>query len=225
MKRTITLLLLFFALLSVSAKVKITRIDPTDWYVGMKDPTLQLMVYGEGIRDAEVSTDYPHARIDSLVRLDSPNYLLVYMNLEGAQPGEMRLQFKLNGRKLTERYVIHARAKAAEDHKGFSQADVLYLLMPDRFANGDTGNDVVKGMRDGLCDRSQPSLRHGGDLAGISRHLDYFTDLGVTALWFTPILETTRPPSSRRRVPTTAMPRPTTTASIRASAPMPTIAP
>lgn len=193
MKRTITLLLIFFALLSVSAKVKITRIDPTDWYVGMKDPTLQLMVYGEGIRDAEVSTDYPHARIDSLVRLDSPNYLLVYMNLEGAQPGEMRLQFKLNGSKLTERYVLHARAKAAEDHKGFSQADVLYLLMPDRFANGDTGNDVVKGMRDGLCDRSQPSLRHGGDLAGISRHLDYFTDLGVTALWFTPILENDAP--------------------------------
>lgn len=193
MKRTITLLLLFFTLLSVSAKVKITRIDPTDWYVGMKDPTLQLMVYGEGIRDAEVSTDYPHARIDSLVRLDSPNYLLVYMNLEGAQPGEMRLQFKLNGSKLTERYVLHARAKAAEDHKGFSQADVLYLLMPDRFANGDTGNDVVKGMRDGLCDRSQPSLRHGGDLAGISRHLDYFTDLGVTALWFTPILENDAP--------------------------------
>ena len=193
MKRTITLLLLFFALLSVSAKVKITRIDPTDWYVGMKDPTLQLMVYGEGIRDAEVSTDYPHARIDSLVRLDSPNYLLVYMNLEGAQPGEMRLQFKLNGSKLTERYVLHARAKAAEDHKGFSQSDVLYLLMPDRFANGDTGNDVVKGMRDGLCDRSQPSLRHGGDLAGISRHLDYFTDLGVTALWFTPILENDAP--------------------------------
>lgn len=193
MKRTITLLLLFFAILSVSAKVKITRIDPTDWYVGMKDATLQLMVYGEGIRDAEVSTDYPHARIDSLVRLDSPNYLLVYMNLEGAQPGEMRLQFKLNGSKLTERYVLHARAKAAEDHKGFSQADVLYLLMPDRFANGDTGNDVVKGMRDGLCDRSQPSLRHGGDLAGISRHLDYFTDLGVTALWFTPILENDAP--------------------------------
>lgn len=193
MKRTITLLLLFFALLSVSAKVKITRIDPTDWYVGMKDPTLQLMVYGEGIRDAEVSTDYPHARIDSLVRLDSPNYLLVYMNLEGAQPGEMRLQFKLNGRKLTECYVLHARAKAAEDHKGFSQSDVLYLLMPDRFANGDTGNDVVRDMRDGLCDRSQPSLRHGGDLAGISRHLDYFTDLGVTALWFTPILENDAP--------------------------------
>lgn len=193
MKRTITLLLLFFTLLSVSAKVKITRIDPTDWYVGMKDATLQLMVYGEGIRDAEVSTDYPHARIDSLVRLDSPNYLLVYMNLEGAQPGEMRLQFTLNGSKLTERYVLHARAKAAEDHKGFSQADVLYLLMPDRFANGDTGNDVVKGMRDGLCDRSQPSLRHGGDLAGISRHLDYFTDLGVTALWFTPILENDAP--------------------------------
>ena len=136
----------------------------------------------------------------------------------------MRLQFKLNGSKLTERYVLHARAKAAEDHKGFSQADVLYLLMPDRFANGDTGNDVVKGMPRRLCDRSQPSLRHGGDLAGISRHLDYFTDLGVTALWFTPILENDAPSFEQKSSSYHAMPRLTTTASIRALAPMPTIA-
>ncbi len=199
MKRSITLLILLLILLSANAKVKITRIDPTDWYVGMKDPTLQLMVYGEGIRDAQVSTDYPNARIDSLVRLDSPNYLLVYMNLQGAQPGEMKLQFSLNGQRTTEKYVLRSRTKAAEKRVGFSNADVLYLLMPDRFANGDTRNDVVKGMRDQCCDRSQPSLRHGGDLAGIARHLDYFTQLGVTALWFTPILENNSPSSEQKQ--------------------------
>ena len=199
MKRSITLLILLHILLSANAKVKITRIDPTDWYVGMKDPTLQLMVYGEGIRDAQVSTDYPNARIDSLVRLDSPNYLLVYMNLQGAQPGEMKLQFSLNGQRTTEKYVLRSRTKAAEKRVGFSNADVLYLLMPDRFANGDTRNDVVKGMRDQCCDRSQPSLRHGGDLAGIARHLDYFTQLGVTALWFTPILENNSPSTEQKQ--------------------------
>lgn len=199
MKRSITLLILLLILLSANAKVKITRIDPTDWYVGMKDPTLQLMVYGEGIRDAQVSTDYPNARIDSLVRLDSPNYLLVYMNLQGAQPGEMKLQFSLNGQRTTEKYVLRSRTKAAEKRVGFSNADVLYLLMPDRFANGDTRNDVVKGMRDQCCDRSQPSLRHGGDLAGIARHLDYFTQLGVTALWFTPILENNSPSTEQKQ--------------------------
>lgn len=199
MKRSITLLILLLILLSANAKVKITCIDPTDWYVGMKDPTLQLMVYGEGIRDAQVSTDYPNARIDSLVRLDSPNYLLVYMNLQGAQPGEMKLQFSLNGQRTTEKYVLRSRTKAAEKRVGFSNADVLYLLMPDRFANGDTRNDVVKGMRDQCCDRSQPSLRHGGDLAGIARHLDYFTQLGVTALWFTPILENNSPSSEQKQ--------------------------
>ena len=187
MKRSITLLILLHILLSANAKVKITRIDPTDWYVGMKDPTLQLMVYGEGIRDAQVSTDYPNARIDSLVRLDSPNYLLVYMNLQGAQPGEMKLQFSLNGQRTTEKYVLRSRTKASEKRVGFSNAD------------GDTRNDVVKGMRDQCCDRSQPSLRHGGDLAGIARHLDYFTQLGVTALWFTPILENNSPSTEQKQ--------------------------
>ena len=83
--------------MTVSAAVKVDRIDPTNWFVGMKNPSLQLMVYGEGIRSAEVTTDYAGVKVDSIVRLDSPNYLLVYLNLEGAQPGEMTLQFK-NGK-------------------------------------------------------------------------------------------------------------------------------
>lgn len=192
MKRTILLGLLTLQLLSMSAAVKIYKIDPTDWYVGMKNPQLQLMVYGKGIAAVkEVTIDYPGVRIDSVVRLDSPNYLLVYMNLQGAQPGTMTLKFD----KQKVDYPLKAREKKGSQHKGFTNADVLYMLMPDRFAQGAGHNPQVKGMRPYKEDRSQPSLRHGGDLNGIREHLDYFSELGVTALWLTPILENDSPDS------------------------------
>ena len=176
----------------MSAAVKIDKIDPTDWYVGMKNPQLQLMVYGKGIAAVkEVTTDYPGVCIDSVVRLDSPNYLLVYMNLQGAQPGTMTLKFD----KQKVDYPLKAREKKGSQHKGFTNADVLYMLMPDRFAQGAGHNPQVKGMRPYKEDRSQPSLRHGGDLNGIREHLDYFCELGVTALWLTPILENDSPDS------------------------------
>lgn len=179
--------------LGMNAAVKIDRVEPTDWYVGMKDPSLQLMVYGEGIREAQVSTDYPGVRVDSLVRLDSPNYLLVYLDLSGAQPGEMKLRFTLGKSKKDVSYRLKARAMAGEERKGFSNADVLYMLMPDRFAQGKDHKAQVKGMNPYVEDRSKPSLRHGGDLQGIRDHLDYFTQLGVTALWLTPVLENNSP--------------------------------
>ena len=192
MKKILTALLLGTTL-TMNAAVKIDRIEPTDWYVGMKDASLQLMVYGEGIKTADVTTDYPGAHIDSLVRLDSPNYLLVYMNLKGAQPGTMTLLFQQGKQKKKVNYTLKAREKKGYEREGFSNADVLYMLMPDRFASGRTDNDQVKGMRAYKNDRSQPSLRHGGDLEGIRQHLDYFKELGVTALWFTPVLENDSP--------------------------------
>ena len=172
----------------------VTRIDPTNWFADMQDPTLQLMVYGKDIKFADVTTDYPNVKIDSLVRLDSPNYLLVYLNLKGAKPGEVTLTFSnKNGKKTTKKFQLKAREMAGADRKGFNISDVLYMLMPDRFANGNPKNDVIKGMEDQLCNRNEPSLRHGGDLEGLRQHLDYFTDLGVTALWLTPVLENDRP--------------------------------
>ena len=190
MKKTLMTLGLGLMMATATSATTISRIDPTDWYVGMKDPSLQLMVYGKDVKNVkQVTTDYAGVKVDSIVRLDSPNYLLVYLNLQGAKAGQMTLNF--DGKKV--RYTLKNRAMRGEDHKGFSNADVLYLLMPDRFANGNPKNDVVKDMRDQTCDRTKPSLRHGGDLAGIEQHLDYFTDLGVTALWFTPILENNWP--------------------------------
>ena len=181
--------------MGAKSKTVINRIEPTDWYVGMKNPTLQLMVYGQGIRDVqEVTTDYPGVIVDSLVRLDSPNYLLVYLNVKDAQPGKMALNFKSQASKLKPQiFELKAREMSGDQRMGFSNADVLYMLMPDRFAQGKGHNPQVKGMRPYKEDRTQPSLRHGGDLNGIREHLDYFCDLGVTALWLTPVLENDSP--------------------------------
>ena len=192
MKKIFTALLLG-STLTMNAAVKIDRIEPTDWYVGLKDASLQLMVYGKDIKTADVTTDYPGVKIDSLVRLDSPNYLLVYMNVKDAQPGTMTLLFQQGKQKKKVNYTLKAREKKGEERYGFSNADVLYMLMPDRFASGRTDNDQIKGLRPYKNDRTQPSLRHGGDLEGIRQHLDYFKELGVTALWFTPVLENDSP--------------------------------
>ncbi|MBR3100172.1 MAG: glycoside hydrolase family 13 protein [Muribaculaceae bacterium] len=192
MKKTLFLALMTAAL-TLHAAVKVDRIDPPDWFVGLKNPQLQLMVFGEDIRDAEVTTDYAGVTIDSLVRLDSPNYLLIYMNTAGAQPGTMQLQFKQGRSKKKVNYVFHERAMSGDKRVGFTNADVLYMLMPDRFADGDVANNQIEGLRKYVNDRKQPSLRHGGDIEGIRQHLDYFNELGVTALWFTPVLENNSP--------------------------------
>ncbi len=175
--------------------LKVDRIEPTNWFVGMKDPSVQLMVYGPEIRDAEVTTNYARVKIDSLVRLDSPNYLLIYLNTAGAQPGIMTLTFKKGKLSYDVKYELKAREMSGDRRMGFTNADVLYMLMPDRFANGNPANDRVAGMRSQVCDRNKPSYRHGGDLEGIRKHLDYLNDLGVTALWFTPVLENDSPES------------------------------
>jgi len=173
----------------MQAATKIDHIEPENWYVGMKNSSLQLMVYGKNIRDSHVSVDYPGVKIDSLVRLDSPNYLFVYLNLSGAKPGNMVLN--IDGKKVN--YPLKARTMSGDKRIGFDNSDVLYMLMPDRFASGRNITKPMKGLNPYVVDRSKPSLRHGGDLEGVRQHLDYFNQLGVTALWFTPVLENNSP--------------------------------
>ena len=192
-KKFVSFMLLMSSVMSMTAAVNVSRIEPTDWFVGMKDASLQLMVYGKDIKNAEVSVNYPGVKIDSVARLESPNYLLVYLNLKDAKAGEMVLNFKQGKQSKKVKYQLKDREMAGEKRMGFTNEDVLYMLMPDRFANGNPKNDVLKTMRDKNCDRHAPSLRHGGDLEGIRQHLDYFTQLGVTALWFTPVLENDSP--------------------------------
>ena len=193
MRKIFVSLMLLMGTMSMNAAVSVDRIEPTDWYVGMKDASLQLMVYGKDVRNADVEIDYPGVRVDSVAKLESPNYLLVYLNLEGAKAGEMTLKFKQGKSVKKVKYQLKNREMAGDKRIGFSNEDVLYMLMPDRFANGNPKNDAFKTMRDKTCDRKAPSLRHGGDLEGIRQHLDYFNQLGVTALWFTPVLENDSP--------------------------------
>lgn len=175
--------------MTMQAATKIDHIEPENWYVGMKNSSLQLMVYGKNIRDSRVSVNYPGVKIDSLVRLDSPNYLFVYLNLSGAKPGNMVLN--IDGKKVN--YPLKARTMSGDKRIGFDNSDVLYMLMPDRFASGRNITKPMKGLNPYVVDRSKPSLRHGGDLEGVRQHLDYFNQLGVTALWFTPVLENNSP--------------------------------
>jgi len=189
MKKYLLLLLVTCSLNLIAAPNK-HKIDPPFWFTGMNDPELQLMVYGDHVAQATVSVQYPGVSIEKIVKLESPNYLLVYLNLgKEVVPGMMKLIFKEGKKKFTQLYELKARAKKGSDHYGFDSSDVLYLLMPDRFSNGNTKNDNIQGMSKYTVDRANPDIRHGGDLAGVEKHLDYFTDLGITALWFTPVLE------------------------------------
>lgn len=190
MKKILFILSALLLSITTYATASIDKIDPPFWYTGMKSPELQLMVYGKGIANASVTVNYPGVSLSSTVKLESPNYLLIYLKLDkDVKPGKVKLTFAEGKKKFTRDYELKARKRKAADRTGFDASDALYLLMPDRFANGNPDNDKVEGMLDSKVDRNDPGARHGGDLAGIANHLDYFSDLGVTALWFTPVLE------------------------------------
>lgn len=196
MKKKITTAIAILTAMTGFAKapqVNVTKIEPQDWFVGMKNAQLQLMVSGQGISQADVEIDYPGVKVDSLVKLDSPNYLFVYLNLKDAKAGTMPLTFTIGKKKKVVNYQLKNREMPGEKRFGFTKADVLYMLMPDRFAQGNADNSKVKMKTKYAINRMEPSIRHGGDLEGIRQHLDYFKDLGVTALWFTPVLENDSP--------------------------------
>lgn len=184
----------------------ITNVEPPYWWTGMQNDTLQVMVTGPGIADASVNLDYPGVSLDKAIALDSPNYKFLYLVISpDTKPGTLQLEFNLKGCKTTVDYQLKARDRKPEEYDGFSSADVLYLLMPDRFSQGATTENA--GCNDlqyqTTPDRTQPSTRHGGDIQGIMNHLDYLDSLGVTALWVCPVLENDMPGGSYHGYATT----------------------
>ena len=179
--------------------------EPPFWWSGMNETSLQIMVHGDGVRDAAtvVDTDKSGAVIDSVVRLDSPNYQLVYVNTAAVKPGTtLNFSFKIG--KKTVRAAYEMRARDGKPHTTFDAADVLYLIMPDRFADGDPSNNVLKSMRFPVeVDRTKPNSRHGGDLKGIENHLGFIDSIGVTAIWLNPVLENDMPDGSYHGYATT----------------------
>ena len=149
--------------------VPAVRIDPTYWWVGMKNPKLQLLVNAPGIAAGTASlAAYPGVTLDGQQKLESPNYLVVNLTIgPDAKPGQLKLRFK-GGRSLTYSYELRARNTDPQRTQGLTQADFIYMLMPDRFSNGDPKNDVVKGTRVNHIARDSMYARHGGDIGRCS---------------------------------------------------------
>ena len=188
---------LFFFLVFWLSSYSQVRVDPPSWWAGMNNPELQLMVYGTNISSTTPAVQYDGVTLHDVVHVENPDYLFLNLILDKkVKPGTIKILFK-KGKKVKAEYeyVLNERDTNPSLHKGFDNSDVIYLLMPDRFANGNTTNDNVDGMLE-KADRSNPLGRHGGDIKGIAGHLDYLKDLGVTAIWINPLLENNMPKQS-----------------------------
>ena len=175
---------------------EVTRVEPLSWWTGMKTD-LQLLVNGEGIGAYSVTIEGGKGvKIKAVHQADSPNYLFVDVDVTAkAKPGTYTLVFKKGNEEIRRPYVIAAREKGSADRKSFTTADLIYLIVPDRFANGDPSNDSTPDTAE-KARRESPMGRHGGDLQGVIDHLDYIADLGATALWSTPLLGDNAPRGS-----------------------------
>ena len=187
MKKFSVLLLLFAVMACPAAKaITISRVEPANWWVGMKNKQLQLLIYGPGISRSKLSISYPGVEVTEIAKTDNPNYMFVYVNIAAkAKPGNLALHFKEGTDKLNYNYPLWARTDKS-GALGFNASDVLYLITPDRFANGNPANDDLDSAS---VNRQNPNARHGGDLAGVAAHLDYIKDLGATTVWLNPIQE------------------------------------
>ncbi|MDT8433102.1 MAG: glycoside hydrolase family 13 protein [Bacteroidales bacterium] len=203
LKALLTLYIVLFSFLFAEAQIQ--RVEPPNWWAGMHNPTLQLMVYAADIADDRVVFDYPGVHLVSIEKVENPNYLFINLTIDDhTLPGTFTIEFINSDSTIsTYDYTLEEREPGSADRDGFDNSDVMYLLMPDRFANGDPENDIVPGMREEVVDRTDKTGLHGGDLRGIINHLDYIQEMGFTAVWFNPFLENNMDRSSYHGYSTT----------------------
>lgn len=184
--------MLFLFLFSAPLCAQIDRVEPPYWWADMETSEVQILFYGENIAAYDVSTD-DEVLITGVTKTENPNYLFVTIETDGLQAGTFQFNFSKKGKKsFTRPYELKKREAGSAQRQSYDSSDAMYLLMPDRFANGNPDNDSVEGLTD-TYDREASGGRHGGDLQGITDHLDYLEDLGVTTIWSTPLLEDNDP--------------------------------
>ncbi|WP_233266038.1 glycoside hydrolase family 13 protein [Formosa sp. L2A11] len=181
------MVLLFF---SLNLNAQISHVEPPNWWVDFHNSELQLLIKGPGIGRATPVINYPGVTITAVHQAKSPNYLFIDLNIDKAtQAGAFDIVFNSETDKpISYTYQLKARDKKAEDYIGFNSSDAIYLITPDRFANGNTKNNIDTDLKEQIIDRNNGSARHGGDIRGIINHLDYIDELGCTAIWPTPLL-------------------------------------
>jgi len=185
-------------------KPTLNRVEPPFWWSGFKNPSLQLMVCGERISETKPELNYEGVELISSISVENPNYLFLDLRLSRTvKPGKFEIRFRQNGKTIVATtYELKGREKGSSQRVGFNNSDVMYLIMPDRFANGDPSNDSKADLPD-KANRNDPNGRHGGDLKGIEDHLDYIRDNGYSALWVNPVLENNMPQVSYHGYSTT----------------------
>ena len=183
-------LAVFISPIKSAESYHIEHLEPPFWWVGMAENKLQLMVHGKNISDLEPKFSHPGIEINQVYRLSNPNYLFIDLFLsEVAMPGEFEIIFNKEGQPKTKyNYSLLKRESDSADRKGFLPADVIYLITPDRYANGDPSNDSSSQLKE-KQNRLKKGGRHGGDIQGIIDHLDYIFDMGFTQIWLNPVLE------------------------------------
>ncbi len=203
MKRFFAIAILLGAMLINASAARnnptnVDRVEPANWWVGMKNPTLQVMLHGDKIGLHNVALENAAGvTLEGVERTDNRNYLFLNLRIDdSASSGAFDIVLSLPGRKTARvKYELLERAEGSAERKSFDASDAIMLVMPDRFANADASNDDVAGMKE-KSDRTAPYGRHGGDLKGIAQNLDYFVDLGMTALWLNPVQENDMPEAS-----------------------------
>ena len=195
MKYSLTYLQYFFFFLSIGlASIsygQIERVEPPFWWAGMKNTELQIMVYGKAIGSLRPEMVYDGVEIKKTVSVENPNYLFLYLEIApNSSPGKFIIDFKNSKGNVRESvsFELLEREDGSAERKGYDNSDVMYLITPDRFANGNLTNDSVASLSEGV-DRTNKWGRHGGDIQGIINNLDYLKDLGFTAVWINPVLE------------------------------------
>ena len=180
--------LLLFFLISSTMFAQIERIEPPFWYAGMHNPELQIMFYGKNIAQYQVSVSHS-IKITNVKRTENPNYLFVTINTENVPATNCIFTFQYKNKTIfTQNYALKQRRENSAERKGFDASDMMYLIMPDRFSNGNPNNNSDASTIEKF-NRELPEGRHGGDIQGIINHLDYIAALGATSLWITPLCE------------------------------------
>jgi len=190
MKKIIVCLVFSLSALVSFAKapVLVDRVEPLSWWSGMANTELQLMLHGSNVAQCDISFADDAIAISRIEKTDNPNFLFVYVNTARVTPGVYRLIIKNGCKKQVVNYEFKARRDGSADRASFTSADAIYLLMPDRFANGNPANDNVQGYVQ-TVNRNDLGARHGGDIQGIINHLPHIAELGCTAVWPTPFFD------------------------------------
>ena len=194
----------FISFASAASPYKIDHLEPPFWWAGMADERLQILVHGERISELVPEISYPGVTLTGINKIESPNYLFIDLKLSSiVNPGEVEILFKRNKKvELRYKYKLLERDYESIYRKGFSAKDVIYLITPDRYANGNSNNDTNYSLKE-KSNRKDKDGRHGGDLQGIIENLDYIEEMGFTQIWLNPVLENDQPKLSYHGYSTT----------------------